>query len=159
MSPILQDDPIGAHMSRALQQRPARSRRPAALRLLVHVGLILTATVSLVFEPVLSLHILLGLGFIALVAVHLAQRRRVSASLMARLPHPRGWLRPSGRLAFADLLLAALTLAMLASGLWDWLSGHPTKIRWHAITGVLLAGFLVAHTVRRRYRLRSSRVR
>lgn len=123
------------------------------------MGLVLTAGVSLVVEPLLSLHILLGLGFVAFVAAHLVQRRRVSASLLTRLPHPREWLRPSGRLAFADLLLGALTIAMFASGMWDWLSGQPTKIRWHAITGVLLAGFLAVHTVRRRGRLRTSRVR
>jgi hypothetical protein len=59
----------------------------------------------------------------------------------------------------ADTALALLTAAMLASGLWDWLGGHPTRIRWHAVTGVLLAGFLVVHTVRRRGRLRRSTVR
>ena len=58
----------------------------------------------------------------------------------------------------ADAVLGALTLVMLGSGLWDWASGHPTRIRWHAITGVLLAGFLLVHTLRRRGRLRSSRV-
>lgn len=44
---------------------------------------------------------------------------------------------------------------MLVSGFWDWFAGHPTKIRWHAITGVVLP----VHTARRRSRLRRSRVR
>ena len=118
-----------------------------------------SASVSLAVEPILSLHILIGLAFIALVAAHLLQRRRVSASLLGRLVHPTGRLSPSGRLAAADLILTVLTIAMLASGLWDWLTGHPTRIRWHAITGVVLAGFLLVHTVRRRSRLRTSRVR
>jgi len=48
---------------------------------------------------------------------------------------------------------------MLVSGFWDWSAGHPTKIRWHAITGVMLAILLLAHTVRRRSRLRRSAVR
>lgn len=146
-------------MPLAPQQAPSRRGRLARQRLLVHVCLIITAAVSLALEPVLSLHILLGLGFTAFVVAHLAQRRRVSASLLGRLPHPRGWLAPSGRLAFADLVLSGLTIAMFASGLWDWLSGQPTKIRWHAITGVVLTGFLVVHTFHRRARLRTSGIR
>lgn len=125
----------------------------------VHVGLIATAVVSLIFEPVLSLHILVGLLFVVLVVAHLGQRRRVSVALLAGLAHPTRWRRAVGRLALADVLLTAITVAMLASGLWDWLSGHPTKLRWHAITGVVLTGLLIIHTVRRRARLRHSRVR
>jgi hypothetical protein len=53
----------------------------------------------------------------------------------------------------------AVTLVMLASGFWDLFVGHPTKIRWHAITGVLLAVTVVVHTLRRRSRLRASNVR
>jgi hypothetical protein len=66
---------------------------------------------------------------------------------------------PGGRLAMADAVLTALTVVMLASGLWDWVDGHPTRIRWHAITGVLLAGFLGVHTLRRSSRLRASTLR
>lgn len=141
------------------QSPPDRRTRSAAARWWVHAGLIVTVSVSLAFEPMLTLHIVIGLVFAALVIAHLVQRRRVSAALLAQLLHPRGWLRPSGRLAMADSVLATSTLAMLASGFWDWLDGHPTKIRWHAITGVVLVGFLVVHTLRRRSRLRSSHVR
>lgn len=66
---------------------------------------------------------------------------------------------PAGRLALADLLLAVITAGMLASGFWDWFAEHPTKIRWHAITGVVLAILLAVHTIRRRSRLRRSAVR
>ncbi|MGZ4656922.1 MAG: hypothetical protein ACXVGE_08125 [Blastococcus sp.] len=138
---------------------PSRSRVRARRRWWVHAALIGTAAVSLVVEPMLTLHIALGLAFVAFVAVHLVQRRRVSAALAARLRSVSALPTPASRLALADALLTALTLAMLGSGLWDWGSGHPTRIRWHAITGVLLAGFLLVHTVRRRARLRSSRVR
>ena len=131
--------------------------RRALLRWLVHLGLIGTLVVSLVFEPlVLAIHIAVGLVFAVLTGLHLAQRRRVSASLLARV----GILaRPAGRLALADLLLAVITAGMLVSGFWDWSAGHPTRIRWHAITGVVLAILLLAHTVRRRSRLRRSAVR
>ena len=134
--------------------------RRALLRWLVHLGLIGTLVVSLVFEPlVLAIHIAVGLVFAVLTGLHLAQRRRVSASLLARLARVRMLARPSGRLALADLLLAVITAGMLASGFWDWFAGHPTKIRWHAITGVVLAILLVVHTIRRRSRLRRSAVR
>ncbi len=131
----------------------------ATRRWWVHLGLIASATTSLVFEPVLTLHIVLGLGFVGLVALHLVQRRRVSARLAARLLRIRTILRPAGRMALADLLLAGLAVAMLVSGCWDWALGHPTKVRWHALTGVLLAVFLLVHTLRRRTRLRTSKVR
>jgi hypothetical protein len=141
--------------------RAARDRaRRAVFRWLVHLGLIGTVIVSLVFEPlVLAIHIDVGLAFAVLVGVHLAQRRRVSASLLARLARRQPLAAPAGRLALADALLAMITVGMLVSGFWDWFAGHPTKIRWHAITGVVLAILLLIHTARRWPRLRRSKVR
>jgi hypothetical protein len=139
--------------------RPVRRPAGAVTRWLVHLGLIVTVSVSLVFEPVLTIHILVGLVFVALVVAHLLQRRRVSATLARRLLRVRGWTLPAGRLALSDALLTALTVVMLASGLWDWRIGHPTKIRWHAISGFVLAGYLLVHTLRRRARLRASGIR
>jgi hypothetical protein len=139
-------------------QASAASR--ALYRWLVHLGLIATVVVSLIFEPlVLTIHIVVGLVFAVLVGAHLLQRRRVSVNLAARLVRVMGLGRRAGRLALADALLAAVTLAMLASGFWDWFTGHPTRIRWHALTGVALAVLLAVHTIRRRSRLRRSQVR
>jgi len=133
-----------------------RARR-ALFRWLVHLGLIGALIASLAFEPlVLAIHIAAGLAFVVLAGLHLAQRRRISARLVAGLARVRILASPSGRLALADLLLAVITAGMLVSGFWDWSAGHPTKIRWHAITGVALAILLVAHTIRRRSRLRRS---
>jgi len=134
-------------------------RKRGAYRWWVHLGLMLTAAVSLAFEPILTIHIVIGLFFAVLVVVHLAQRRRVSAKLAARLLRVRTLYRPGGRLAVADALLATVTVGMLVSGFWDWAGGHPTRVRWHAITGIALAGFLLVHTLRRSARLRSSQVR
>jgi hypothetical protein len=103
--------------------------------------------------------VVLGLAFVGLVVVHLLQRRQVSMALVRRLPRLAGWGGGSGRLALADALLVALTAVMLASGLYDWIAGHPTRIRWHALSGVALAGFLLVHTLRRRRRLHRSSVR
>jgi hypothetical protein len=125
----------------------------------VHLGLVVTVAVSLVFEPVLMLHVVLGYAFLGFVGAHLLQRRRVSTTLARRLAHPSKWFAATGRLALADALLTCLTAAMLGSGLWDWLAPHPTRIRWHAIVGVALIFLLLLHTVRRRRRLRQSRIR
>ena len=134
--------------------------RRAVLRWLVHLGLIVTVIVSLVFEPlVLTIHIAVGLVFAVLAGMHLSQRRRVSASLLSRLARVKALAKPAGRLALADALLAVITVGMLISGFWDWFAGHPTRIRWHAITGVVLAILLLIHTARRWSRLRRSKVR
>ena len=138
---------------------PAATVRAASWRWLVHVGLIGTVLTSLWFEPILTLHVVLGIVFIGLCVAHLRQRRRVTVNLVKRLARPQTLPSTQGRLALADAALAALTTVMLVSGLWDWLAGHPTRIRWHAISGVLLAAFLLVHTLRRRNRLRSSQIR
>jgi hypothetical protein len=126
---------------------------------LVHLGLIATAVTSLMFEFVLTVHIIVGLVFVAFVLAHLAQRRRSSHRLLRRLAKVRLLRQPLGRLAVADLVLALLTVGMLASGLWDWSLGHPTRIRYHALLGVALAILLVTHTFSRWKRLRKSDVR
>jgi len=116
-----------------------RDQRRAAARWWVHLGLIVTASVSLAFETVLTLHIVIGLAFAVLVVTHLLQRRRASVMVASRLARFRSWHRPGGRLALADALLALVTVAMLVSGFWDWSLGHPTRIRWHALSGIVLA--------------------
>ena len=128
-------------------------------RWLVHLGLIATAVTSLTFEFVLTLHIVLGLVFVALVIVHLGQRRRTSSRLIKRLAKVRILNQPQGRLATADFALALFTAGMFASGLWDWTLGHPTRIRYHALLGVGLAIFLLVHSSTRWKRLRRSSVR
>jgi hypothetical protein len=123
------------------------------------VSLIASALTSLVLEPVLSLHIAFGVAFVVLVGIHLAQRRRVSTRLAVRLIRLQKLFGPAGRLAVADGFLLALSSAMLFSGFWDLWAPHHTKIRWHAITGIVLTIFLVVHTVRRWKRLRFSQIR
>lgn len=132
--------------------------RIALSRWLIHLGLILTAIVSLALEFVIAVHIIVGLIFVVFVGVHLAQRRRVSMNLIRRLPRITKWAQRSGRMAVSDTLLLTLTLGMLASGFVDLAIGHPTRLRWHAITGVVLAIWLVVHTLRRRTRLKKSSI-
>ena len=139
-------------------QQVNANARTSASRWWVHLGLIATAVVSLAFEPILTIHIAVGLVFVGLVVGHLLQRRRTASKLARRLLRVRTLHRPGGRRAVADSFLAAVTVAMLVSGFWDWSLGHPTRMRWHAVTGVVLGGVLLGHTVRRRSRLRSSNV-
>jgi hypothetical protein len=126
---------------------------------MVHVALMGTALVSLLLEPVLILHVVIGLVFVLLVACHLIQRRRISKRLAVRLLRVRSLLLPGGRLALADGFLFIITTAMLVSGFWDLWAPHRTKIRWHAITGIVLTVYLVVHTWRRRRKLRVSQIR
>jgi hypothetical protein len=110
-------------------------------------------------EPILTLHVAFGVAFVLLVGCHLAQRRRISKRLARRLLQVRSLLLPGSRMALADGFLFIITTAMLISGFWDLWAPHHTKIRWHAITGVVLAIFLVVHTLRRQKRLRFSEIR
>jgi hypothetical protein len=147
-----------AECAKTSMMRTAQSRR-SALRWLVHVTLIGSAIASLVLEPVLILHVALGLVFVLFAGIHLAQRRRISKRLAIRLLRVKKLLLPAGRLALADGFLFIITLAMLFSGFWDLWATHHSKIRWHAITGVVLTIYLVVHTVRRWRRLRFSQIR
>jgi hypothetical protein len=107
----------------------------------------------------LTLHVIVGLAFVAFVVAHLVQRRRTSHRLLRQLVSVRLLLRQRGRLAVVDLVLALLTLGMFASGLWDWSLGHPTRIRYHALLGIGLAIVLMTHSFTRWKRMRTSRVR
>jgi len=45
--------------------------------------------------------------------------------------------------------LLVLTAIVTASGLWDWLDAR-TKIRWHAISSLILIAVIIRHTWTRR---------
>jgi hypothetical protein len=140
-------------------ERISSIARRSALRWLVHLGLIASTIASLIFEPVLTLHVVFGLVFVVLLGFHLAQRRKVSKRLATRLLKLEKLFAPPGRLALADGFLFIITMAMLFSGFWDLWAPHHTKIRWHAITGVVLTIYLIVHTLRRSKRLRFSQIR
>ena len=127
-------------------------------RWVVHLLLISTAIISLVFEGSQQIHILLGLIFVVFVGFHFAQRRKISTVLLQQLFKAQKLSNPLVRLAFSDLLLTFLSVGMLGTGLLDWWLGHPTKIRWHAIFGVLLTIYLIVHSFRRRKRIRVSQI-
>jgi hypothetical protein len=143
-------------------------------RFAVHLSLLATfaaslATVTLITEgwP----HLVVGLVFVALVGLHVVQRRHTVARLLGNLGRAGTWLRRRGRLAWSDLVLALLTLNVLASGTYDLLSGnqvilHPRSvgipfrdIGWHVASALVLLVYLCVHVARRWGRIRRSAIR
>jgi hypothetical protein len=142
----------------------------AARRWLVHLGLMTSFAVAVVVilaRMGVGLHILAGLAFAGLIGTHLVQRRRTVHALTGSLTRPPTWRTRRGHLALADSLLAFLAVNVVLSGVADWASPRPVMIglpgmaplNWHTTTSLLLIVYLPVHVVRRRARLRHSRIR
>ena len=159
---------------RTREPRTREQRRRSRSRFVVHLVLLATfaaslATVTLITEgwP----HLAVGSAFVALVAVHVVQRRHTVARLLGNLGRVRTWFRRRGRLAWSDLMLTLLTLNVLVSGTYDLVTGnqvilHPRSIGipfrdigWHVSAALLLLAYLCAHLARRRGRIRRSVIR
>ena len=69
------------------------------------------ATVTLLTEG--WLHLAVGSAFVALVAVHVVQRRYTVARLLGNLGRVRMWFRRRGRLAWSDLALTPVSYTHL----------------------------------------------
>ena len=123
-------------------------------RWLVYFFMYWTAAISLAFQRQYTIHELIGLLFVPFVIIHVAQRWVQFKGLLFQLSKLKKVFTAVYRKAVNDTLLVFLTAGMLISGLWDWRIGHPTKIRWHAIFGVLLAIDLLVHAFRRRHKIR-----
>ncbi len=137
-------------------------------RLAIHVALIAAFGVALygVYDNhgSLTLHLVFGVSFFALVGFHLLQRRKTVRRLTSTLWRATTWFKPRGRLAWSDTVLIFLTLNVLVSGSFDLATGNKTplpviSISWHVLSSVLLLGYLIAHGVRRRARFSHSHVR
>jgi hypothetical protein len=137
---------------------------------LVHLGLLLTLAGALATLTILyirnAIHADIGLVFVGLVVVHLAQRRRTVARMMSQLARARSFAERRIRLAASDLILAFLTLNVLVSGVLDWSRGQPLQLplpppfdRWHLLSSVALVIYLVVHVWHRRKHLRRSTIR
>jgi hypothetical protein len=109
--------------------------------------------------------------FVALVMVHVVQRRHTVARLVKNLGRPLVWLKRRGRLAWSDLILGLLTLNVLVSGIYDLATGGQVilqprswgipfrDIGWHVSAALLLTAYLVVHVARRWGRIRRSVIR
>lgn len=139
-------------------------------RWIVHLWLILTVLLSLLtLLPHFSIfvHIFFGVLFAGLVVAHLRHRRRTVSILLGDLRRFARWIRPRGRMAWADVILLFVTFNVVVSGFFDYFEHRPvmistgviSPIRWHVVSSLVLIVLLSVHTLRRRRRLRTSQVR
>ena len=142
----------------------------ARSRWAVHLGLLCSAVAAIgtlqLLHVRVAFHADVGLVFVGLVLVHLAQRRRTLARMATAVVRARAFAERAVRLAVSDLLLLFITLNVLVSGILDWSRGVPIQLpfpgpfgRWHAVSGLALVVYLAVHVWRRRKRLRRSKIR
>ncbi|MGA2295009.1 MAG: hypothetical protein ABSG24_07255 [Acidimicrobiales bacterium] len=113
-------------------------------------------------------HSIIGLVVLALVAVHLIQRRHTVGRLLSRLVGRGGKTGTRSRQAVSDLILWLLFLNATISGVADFIVGHTIFLsipgpnilqKWHAMSVLILLVYVIVHVIKRRSRLRSSRIR
>ena len=147
-----------------------RTGRRSASRWAVHLGLLCSAAAALgtlqLLHVRVAYHTVVGLVFVGLVVVHLAQRRHTLARMAARIVRARPLAERRIRLAVSDLLLFFITVNVLVSGIVDWGRGQPTQLplprpfyRWHLDSGLVLVVYLTVHVWRRRKRFWRSTIR
>ena len=141
------DAPLESEVE-APRERPVAGRGPwgARSRFAVHLGLLATAAAALgtlqLLHVRVAYHTVVGLVFVGLVVVHLAQRRRTIARMATQVARARTFVQRRLRLAISDLVLLFITLNVLVSGVVDWSRGAPTQLplpapfyRWHLDSG------------------------
>jgi uncharacterized membrane protein len=119
-------------------------------RWLIDILLIAGGIVSVIFEPFsIAIHSVIGLIFVGTVGPHLWHRRSWSRGTLSRLRQRR---RLSARLRWSlsqAFLLLVLVVVMTTSGLYDWLDVR-SRIRWHAISSIILIAVVARHAWTRR---------
>jgi hypothetical protein len=136
----------------------------------VHLGLLLSAAAALgtlqLLHVKVAFHTDVGLVFVGLVVIHLAQRRRTLARMATQIVRARTFVERRIRLAASDVVLFFITANVLVSGIVDWSRGAPTQLplpaplyRWHLDSGIALVIYLIVHVWRRRKRLWRSTIR
>jgi hypothetical protein len=167
----MSDAPLEPQAGASLK-RPADSRmaQRSFSRWAVHLGLLCSAAAALgtlqLLHVRIAIHTDVGLLFVGLVVVHLAQRRRTLTRMAARIVGVRASDGRRIRLTLSDFLLFFITLNVLVSGVLDWNRGGPIQVplprpfgRWHLDSGLVLVVYLAVHVWRRRKRLRRSTIR
>jgi hypothetical protein len=153
-------------------ERPAGrlTARRSLSRWAVHLALLCSAAAALgtlqLLHVRIAIHTDVGLVFVGLVVVHLAQRRQTLARMATQIARARTFAGRAIRLTVSDLLLLFITLNVLVSGVLDWGRGEPISVpfprpfaRWHLDSGLVLVVYLAVHVWRRRKRLRRSTIR
>jgi hypothetical protein len=156
----------------AALKRPADRQiaRRSLSRWAVHLALLCSAAAALgtlqLLHVRIAIHTDVGLVFVGLVVVHLAQRRQTLARMATQIVRVRTFVGRRIRLTVSDFLLLFITLNVLVSGVLDWGRGEPIQLplprpfdRWHLDSGLALVIYLAVHVWRRRKRLRRSMIR
>jgi hypothetical protein len=159
-------------VSAPMRKRSARSQAAwrARSRWLVHLGLLALLAAALGTLQLLhirnAIHADVGLAFAGLVVVHLLQRRRRIARMLAQLVRFRPRVERELRLLASDAILTFVTINVVVSGILDWGRGAPLLLplpppfdRWHLTSSVVLVVYLAVHVSRRWKRLRRSTIR
>ena len=150
-----------------------RGAARARSRWTVHLTLLITLTAALL--PLLMfgssarvpVHVVIACVFLGLVIVHLTQRRHTLRRLIVQFGRAGGRIK-GRRLAVSDAIFAFLIANVLASGIYNLATGSNARvplpgiqlfIGWHALSSVIFVGYLITHVIRRRRRLRRSRIR
>ncbi len=167
--------PSSAPNAQVITDRTASDARTRS-RWWVHLTLIASLLVALVpmllfgINDRVTIHVVIACFFLALVIVHLGQRRHTLARLTRQLATWGSQARQR-RLAVSAGVLGFLVLNVLVSGIWDLssghsigtftipLPGHTLYLAWHKLSSLLLLLYLIVHVIRRRKRLRISRIR
>jgi hypothetical protein len=142
----------------------------ARSRWAVHLGLLCSAAAALgtlqLLHVRIAIHTDVGLAFVGLVLVHLAQRRHTLARMATQLRRAKSFAARRIRLTISDVVLLFITLNVLVSGILDWNRGAPISVplprpfsRWHLDSGIALVVYLAVHVWHRRKRLRRSMIR
>jgi hypothetical protein len=141
----------------------------------VHVSLLLAlagSMLSLIYlSHSITIHVIFGVLFVAMMVLHLYQRRRTIRMLLKRLFGVQARSVSSSRLAISDIILELLVLNVLVSGIVDGVSHHATQFplanllhlppgldQWHKLAGIVLFIYATVHIIRRRKRLRRSHI-
>ena len=136
----------------------------------MHLGLLVSAAAALgtlyLLHIRVAIHVDVGLIFMGLVSVHLAQRRHRLARMGSQLLRLRPRIARELRVLASDAVLAFLAVNVLVSGILDWSRGTPVGLpfprpfsRWHLDSSLILVIYLAVHIWRRRKRLRRSTIR
>jgi hypothetical protein len=119
----------------------------------------------------ITLHVIFGVWFMAMLLFHFYQRRRTIRSLFKRLVGIQTRTGTTTRLAISDIILELLVPDVLVSGIVDGLQHQATQFplastlhlppglsQWHKLAAFVLVIYAAVHIVRRRKRLRRSHI-
>jgi len=163
---------------RTITSIPATSKaltRGERRRWYVHFALLVSLAGSLLsliyLSKSITLHVIFGVWFMAMLLFHFYQRRRTITSLLKRLIGNQTRSRATTRLAISDIILELLVLDVLVSGIIDGVNHQATEFplasalhlppglsQWHKIAALVLVIYATVHFIRRRKRLRRSHI-